>query len=221
MNTETALPESKTRSVVMWLFDPFHYAAGGTALLAGLGVIVTSALIAITAQVHFDGTLDFHTGADAPWWVYFAEGLVAWLSAALFFLLAGKLLSKSRVRTIDVLGTQALARFPYVLFALWHFPRPVREANLGVVETLMKSVSNPGANPFAGVLAGDLILFGITAILAILMLVWLIALMYRAFAVTCNLSGLRAVAGFIPALILAEIFSKAILFVLYSATSAT
>lgn len=216
MNAETAFPDSRPHSVFTWLFNPFHFIAGGQALAVGIGIIAVSTLVALVAGVHFDGTLDFHTGAPAPWWVYPLEGLIAWLSAALFFLIAGKLLSKSSVRTVDVLGTQAMARFPYLLFALWHLPPVIPDANTRVGETLLKSVSNPGANPFAGLPIADLVIFGMTAVLAIVMLVWLIALMYRAYAVSCNLSGLRAVAGFIPALILAEVLSKVVLIGLYS-----
>ena len=221
MNAETALTKSRPRPVLTWLFNPFHYVAGGQALAIGAGILAVSALVAIPARVHFDGVLDFHAGLVTPWWVYVAEGPISWLCAALFLLIAGKLLSKSRVRTVDVLGTQAMARFPYLLFALWYLPPVIRDANTRVAETLLKSVSNPGANPFAGLPAADLVIFSITAVLAIVMLVWLVALMYRAYTVSCNLKGLRAVAGFIPALILAEILSKVLIMVLFTAAGVT
>jgi hypothetical protein len=39
------------------------------------------------------------------------------------------------------------------------------------------------------------------------MLVWMVALMYRAYSVSCNTKGGKAIGSFIAALIIAEILS--------------
>ena len=61
------------RSVRRWLFNPFHYVAGARALLVGVVVILGAGLIGSLSNSHFDGVLDFHSGAPAPLWVFLIE----------------------------------------------------------------------------------------------------------------------------------------------------
>jgi hypothetical protein len=45
-------------------------------------------------------------------------------------------------------------------------------------------------------------------VVVVIMVVWTAALMYRAYAVSCNIKGARAVVTFIVSLIGAEVLSK-------------
>src|SRR3990167_2249308 len=96
------------RSIRTWLFNPFHYIAGGKALVVGVVLILVAGFIGALSNSHFDGVLDFHTGAAAPVWVFVSEGLIDWIVMGGLLLIGGKIISKSRVRVIDVFGTQAL-----------------------------------------------------------------------------------------------------------------
>ena len=87
-------------------------------MAAGLAVIVGTGLLGSLSRSHFDGVLDFHTGAEAPPWLFVFEGPIDWLALAVPLWIGGLLISKSRPRAIDVLGTQALARFPTLALAL-------------------------------------------------------------------------------------------------------
>jgi hypothetical protein len=49
----------------------------------------------------------------------------------------------------------------------------------------------------------------------ILIVCWVVFLMYKAYVVSCNLRGPRAVLSFIVAVIAAEILSKAVLYSLF------
>ncbi len=51
-------------------------------------------------------------------------------------------------------------------------------------------------------------LFILAVILMILILVWTVTLMYRAYSVSCNVRGGKAIGTFIVGLLLAEISSK-------------
>jgi len=55
------------------------------------------------------------------------------------------------------------------------------------------------------------VMFSLTLLAGILMIIWMVALMYRAYAVSCNVSGGKAAGVFITALILGEVVSKIIL----------
>ena len=50
--------------------------------------------------------------------------------------------------------------------------------------------------------------------IAILMIIWMVALMYKAYTVSCNIKGPKAIVTFIVSLIGAEIFSKAAILLL-------
>jgi hypothetical protein len=153
-------------------------------------------------KIRFDGLLDFHMGLPPlPIWGNIAETLFSWLLLSILLFFAGKMISKSRPRLIDVFGTQALARLPYLLVSL---------------TALM-----PGANRFTNELltgraswdqfSADMAVFLFVAIFGLVMMVWMIALMYRAFAVSCNVSGKVAILVFIIALAVGEIISKVII----------
>ena len=104
------------------LINPFYYVAGGKALSLGLAGIVLAGLVGALGQTHFDGVLDTHVGARVPVWVFLAEGIVDWLCLGGVLLVLGRVASKTAFRALDVLGTQALARWPAVVLASLMLP---------------------------------------------------------------------------------------------------
>ena len=186
-----------------WLFNPFHYLAGGTALGVGLAVIVATGLVGALSNSHHDGVLDFHTGLPAGWWVFPCEGLIDWLSLTIVLLLTGWLVSRSRFRIIDVAGTQALARWPALLMALVGLlPGTQRVAEQ--LPALAKGGGMPG-----DLSPADLASFAAGMVVVLVALVWMVQLMYRGYAVACNVRGARGIVSFIVGLVLAEVASKA------------
>jgi hypothetical protein len=186
-----------------WLFNPFYYIAGWQALVLGLIAMFAASFIGALSRSHFDGVLDFHTGAATPLWVYPVENLINWLSLATPLMLAGRLISTSRPRAIDVFGTQALARFPTVLTALAALlPGYQRQVSRFM---LLDMTIHPA----------DAIMFGITALVVLIAIVWMVALMYRGFAVSCNVRGGGAIGVFIVSLLVAEAVSKFLLVLLF------
>ena len=61
----------------------------------------------------------------------------------------------------------------------------------------------------------DAIIFFISAIIAIIMIIWTAVLMYKAYAVSCNVKGAKAIGTFIASLIVAEIVSKLLIIALF------
>ncbi len=204
-----------SKRIVTWLFNPFHYVAGGEALAVGAAILVITSLACMASHTHLDGVLDVHPGTPlpAPGWFYLIEGPVDWLSISAVLLALGKLASRSRVRTIDVFGTQALARAPYAVLAVVFCLPGIESTTNRVLSALMRQAA--GNNPLASVSALDLTVFLTINVLVLAMLVWLIALMYRAFAVSCNMKGGKAIALFIAGLTVAEIVSKIVLSAVY------
>jgi hypothetical protein len=200
--------DNEKRTLIQWLFNPFKFIAGYQALLIGLAAIILTSLLGSLSNTHFDGVLDVHTPKQAPQWFFLCEGLINWISLAILLLVLGLIVSRSALRTIDVLGTQALARWPYLVTALAMLP----EANRKVPEYLMtKLTQSHNAILINGT---DIAIFAIAMFLTILMLIWMVALMYRAYAVSCNIKGPKAIVTFIIGLIGAEMISKVIILAL-------
>jgi len=182
-----------------WLFNPFVYIAGSRALFIGWAVMLVTAFISYYSKAHFDGVIDMHTGRITPMHVYFLEQLIDWGCVVLIFYPAGLIFSTSKVRFIDVAGTMALARWVMIICAIISFGIHA-PADTHNVDEIIKSITA------TSILLGLLIL---------VCAIWMIALMYNAFSISCNMKGGKAAGVFIVALIIAEIVSHLILHQLY------
>lgn len=184
-----------------WLFNPFQFIAGGNALLLGLIIMLASAYLGSLSNTHFDGVLDVHIGKTTPLWFFFAEVLIDWLCLSIVLLIAAFFVSRSSFRIIDVFGTQALARAPYLISALALLPKGFGRF---VNYLLAKAMQQPTT---ITIKSTDLLLFVVAAVVSLLMIIWMVVLMYRAYSVSCNTKGGKAIISFIAGLIIAEILS--------------
>jgi len=195
------MTSNNNRRIITLLFNPFVYIAGAKALWLGLAGILVAGLVGSLGHTHFDGVLDTHTGAAAPLWFFLSEGIVDWLCLAAVLLIAGRLSSKTSFRTIDLLGTQAMARWPTIFVSLLTLPTAFRRFSQQLAEQVMKQ----GKVEFNN--ADAIIFFGV--VLAMIPLIcWMVFLMYKAYSVSCNVKGGKGVGTFIGSLIVAEILSK-------------
>jgi hypothetical protein len=118
----------------------------------------------------------------------------------LFF--AGRIISRSSLRAIDVFGTQALAKAPYLLSALVQLPTGYNRFIDFIISLSLHKT------PAANITGSDAPLFLIIIIVRFLLIVWVVVLMYRAYAISCNIKGRKAIVSFIAALIIAGILSN-------------
>ena len=198
------------------LLNPFYYVAGGKALAIGVIVMLTTGCLAFLGKIRFDGLIDFHFGGTTvPLWLNVSELLVSWILMSVFILFFGRIISKSRIRFIDVFGTQALARAPYLFLALAALLLPgAHRSSQKLLQTLLSDQLAFPAFSF------DMVAFFFLLLFAFLMTIWMILLMYRAFSVSCNVSGKSAISLFIVALVIVEFLSMfAIRFGLQSVTA--
>jgi len=175
-----------------WVYNPFEIIAGWEAFAIG---IVTMALTAVFGKINhlaFSGVMDVNPGVTFSFVASFVMQAVNFLILFIVFLFAGILFSKSKTRAIDIAGTMALARAPLLLFVLLCFLPVVPENIFDLTRTV------------------------IFAIICMPFIVWIVALMYNAYAVSFHLNGIRAVLSFIGALLIAEIISKLVFFFLLS-----
>lgn len=101
--------------------------------------------------------------------------------------------------------------------ALFLFP-PVQQTAERVLAETMEALQS-GATPAIG--AVDIVLMLIMTGVILVSIVWAVALMYRAYAVSCDTSGAKAIVSFIIALIVAEVLSKLAVYALFHAAGVT
>lgn len=181
-----------------WLFNPFHFLAGGPALAWGLACIVLTAWLGGAFDYRYTGTLSFQLSTPTPIWLAITQGLTAWIVPSALLYLAGHGLSRSRVRLIDVFGTQALARAPGLLVAIIVVSPPFRD--------LTNALIAQGVSQFS---VAQLAALTAVATVMVLVLIWIVLLMYRAFAVSCNVTGGWAITVFVVAIALSEVATGA------------
>jgi hypothetical protein len=202
---------NEKRTLVRWLFNPFRFIAGYQALFIGLAAIVLTSHIGSLSNTHFDGVLDVHTGLQAPLWFFLAEGLINWISLVVPLFILGLIVSRSSFRTIDLIGTQALARWPYLVTATAMLPAANQKVLGYLISKFTQGQTAAPPDPT------DVAIFVVAMFLTILMLIWMVALMYKAYTVSCNIKGPKAIVTFIIGLIGAEVLSKvAVLLLAYN-----
>ena len=109
-----------------------------------------------------------------------AMQLAMWLVPALLLWGCGALLSRSKIRAVDIFGTTALAQAPLLLLVL--------PLGCGGVAGRLESAS--GA-------AGEALALLAFALFSLVVLAWFFVWNYRAYAVSCNLRGWRAAVSYI------------------------
>lgn len=175
---------------ITWLYNPFIKIAGTSSLLWGLLILLITVFLGGLNNVHYDGVIDIHAGMPAPLTFFILESIVSWLLFSVFLLIAAKVLSQSKVRGIDIFGTQALARYPYLIISLISFIPYFHFEFTGMPD-----------------LSASLIIFGL---ISLVFTIWTVILMYNAYSVSANLKGAKAVFSFIVALVSAEVLFKII-----------
>ena len=184
-----------------WLFNPFVYIAGTRALGIGLGAIIVTAIIAFFSHTHFDGAIDVHFGPSSPFINYFLEPLIDWACLIASMYVLGRMASDSSVRFIDIVGTFALARWPFFFVSFLGFiPTPVIDPKASI-DVLINQVLSPSVI--------------IQGLISLPFIIWSIALLYNAFSISANVKGGKAVWSFIGGLIIAEVISKIVLAYLF------
>ncbi len=195
-----------------WLFKPFERLAGGPALVVGLALITVTAMLAWRADLHTDGVLDLHFGPSVAWWKLMLQGLINWLSLALLLLVFGRWLSRGQFRSLDLLGTQALARWPMLLGVIWlSIPSVASQIESRTIALMAAIPDDPSQVMGPAEYLLDAIWLTVLALPTLAMLAWMIWLMYHGYTLVTNLRGQRAVFSFIGALIAAEVISKTLI----------
>jgi hypothetical protein len=179
-----------------YLFNPFRYIAGWESLAVGILVLLGTSVIGYYSHIHFPDVISVKTNSGIPYYVLLVENGLNWLVPSMLFYIAALIFSPSSVRIVDVFGTQALARSPYLIVAITGFSGTLDKFGQ---YTMWKSL-NIG-EPVA--MSTGEIMLAITLILfMILSTIWMVVLMYNAFKVSANIKGSKLTIVFIVAMVI-------------------
>ncbi len=159
------------------LFNPFTKIAGFPALFLGWFVMLLTAAVAAPCGVNFVGSLNIHVGRPTPFGIIFALLIAGWLIASVCFLIAGKMGSSSKIRAVDIFGTLALARAPFLI-----------AAPLG----LLPGLQNLDPQMFLHwekITPEILTSLAVATVMFLLIDIWVVILSYNAFAVSANVKS--------------------------------
>lgn len=183
------------------LLNPFKYIAGSRSFFAGIAIILLTAIVGYFSKTHFPDLISVKVASQFPLVYYFITGFANWLVFALVLYLFALLASPSSVRLIDVLGTQALARAPYLLAAFLGFSNSIDKFGKYLLYTQLKQGELVDLSTSGVVLAVVLML------LTVLLSIWIVVLMYNAFKVSANLKGTKSTVLFIVAFIISMVIT--------------
>lgn len=174
------------------LFNPFRYIAGTKSLVWGLIFIISEIVLLYGNGYVMDGYVHItHKPDGMLLWQAALVQVVMWLLPALLLYCCGLVMSHSKIRVVDILGTTAFAQLlllPIIVPML-----------IPAVADMLKTVADAALDPaFVSIIdtlpTVPLLLFAVWS------LVWLILFYvwnYNAFSTSCNVRGGKAITVYI------------------------
>jgi len=199
-------------------YNPFTYIAGFKALWVGLLIILLTSVAGQFSGAVFPGVIDSKIGWEGDFWRHLSYSLIAWLCMVIVLYPMALLLSGSRVRLVDIAGTQALARLPMLVAALLGFFKVVKKVtDTFLIQSLehirqyvdieIKDIPDPGS-----IATWEYLAAGIIVLATLLATVWMVAMMYHAYRLSSNLKGARAGISFAIGIFIAQVISNVAIF---------
>lgn len=190
----------------LWI-NPFQRIAGIQALLVGGLVCLAQVLESYFFQTRFDGVLDIHFGVVSTIGSAISEMIISVLSISLIFGLCGKLLISKKMRWVDLLGTITFARIPLLIIPFFNLT-----GYFSTLSSKMESGVKKGTVP--SLVSTEIVWLTIIGLVSTLVLIWYVTWLFQALKTSTNGKGIKFTIIFIGCLILAEMLSKFLLFIL-------
>lgn len=174
------------------LFNPFRYIAGTKSLVWGLIFIISEIVLLYGNGYVMDGYVHItHKPDGMLLWQAALVQVVMWLLPALLLYCCGLVMSHSKIRVVDILGTTAFAQLlllPIIVPML-----------IPAVADMLKTVADAALDPaFVSII--DTLPVVPLLLFAVWSLVWLILFYvwnYNAFSTSCNVRGGKAITIYI------------------------
>ncbi|MCE5346191.1 MAG: hypothetical protein LLG13_07895 [Bacteroidales bacterium] len=177
------------------IINPFKYVAGVTSFITGIIIISATAITGYFSKTHFPDIISVKTCPGFSIWYFFLQGFSNWIVLSLILYLIAVIFSKSSVRAVDIFGTQAVARFPYLIASFIGFSDSINKFGQYILWTYMQNGAPVDLS------APDVVIAIILMVLTLALTIWLVILMFNAFRVSANIKGSKSIVLFIVAFI--------------------
>ena len=191
------------------LFNPFEQFSERPLILFGISVTILLSMTGAFFNARFDGVIDLHFSTPT----FFINTLtdnainIVILSLALFTL--GKY-RNNKTRFVDVFTASLIARIPYYILPFFNWNNTVLIESEKLLKQFM--TVQPGVVPqFETTNMLVLVLF---AGFSLLFLAWFIYLLYQGYKVATNAKGGIEIVLFGVTILIAEVFSKIIFYLI-------
>jgi hypothetical protein len=181
------------------LFNPFRYVAGFRSLIAGILILLVTACVGYLSHTHFPDLISVKVGVKFPLSYFILQSLSNWLVLSVLLYLFALVSSSSTIRIVDIFGTQALARFPYLIAAFTGFSASLEKFGKYVLRNSLGIGEDISLSAWEMVTAVSII------VLSLLLTIWMVTLMVNAFRISANLKGGKLAVYFIVAFIISAI----------------
>lgn len=177
------------------LLNLFVRIAGWKAFILGSTIVCVTVILGYFSHIWYPGVLDIKVAMGFDIRLAFIVQIVS-LFYVVFFFYPASLLFARNTRFQDILGTTVLARFPFLFASLLGFivkPESIDNV-MAVLDTgIFSIVENIG--------------FIVATIIMVLVIIWYVILLFNAFRVSSNIRGMKAGVIFVVCLILAEVIT--------------
>lgn len=186
------------------ILNPFEKYSELQLLTIGVILTIVGSLFAFYCNARFDGVIDLHFGEGVTLWDPFIDNAINIVSLFIFLFILGFIIN-TKTRVIDIVTTILIARVPFYLLSL---------ANCTNTMVTIQNKIDP-LNPYNITFSPlDIIMLIVFGLVTLLFLVWFVALLYNGFKTATNIKQTSHKVMFGVAILLAEILSKIILYIL-------
>lgn len=186
------------------LLNPFEKYTEWQLLVFGIILTITGSFLAFYCNARFDGAIDLHFGEGVTLWEPFIDNAINIVCLFIFLFILG-LVINTKTRIIDIVTTILIARVPFYLLSL---------VNCTNIMVRIQSNIDPANLYNITFSTSELIVLIIFSLVSILFLVWFVVLLYNGFKTATNIKQTSHKVMFAVAILLAEILSKIILYIL-------
>jgi len=172
------------------LFNPFRYIAGTKSLVWGLIFIISEIVLLYGNGYVMDGYVHIARKPDGVLlWQASLIQIAMWLLPVLLLYGCGAIMSHSKIRIVDILGTTAFAQLLLLPMIVPMLIPPVAD--------MLNDIADAALDPssaFENMPGISLLLLGVWSLAwLVLFYVW----NYNAFATSCNVRGAKAIAVYV------------------------
>jgi len=186
------------------LFNPFTHIAGIRSLFWGVKIILITSILGYFLNIHFPDVISVKSVPSFPFLYHVLQSFSNWIIISLILITISLIFSKSKIRIIDIFGTQALARFPYLLATFTGIPKSPQVFSQYMLYKYL------GTGDPVEITTLDITITIFIILFSLLLTIWMIALMYNAFKVSSNIKGTKSIVLFIVGLIISMVISTLI-----------